>query len=108
MAEVSYDETQASFEIWAKFFFEVHDPTQENGQGPDIGPQYRSVIFYQDESEKVIVDGLIEELESLGYDIVTQIETKQTFWPAELYHQSYYEKTGKVPYCHSYQKKFLN
>ena len=104
--EVVYDEAKVDFSTLAKAFFEIHDPTQEGGQGPDMGPQYISVIFYNNESEKECAEDLIKILESSGLNIVTELIPVKTFWKAEEYHQSYYTKTGKTPYCHTYKKRF--
>ena len=104
--EVEYDPSKISFEQLAVLFFETHDPEQKNGQGPDIGPQYRSAIFYLNEEQKSVSQRLIILLEDKGYDIATQVIPATTFWPAELYHQDYYDIKGSTPYCHSYKKKF--
>jgi len=104
--EVKYDPKKVTYEELAKLFFETHDPTQRNGQGPDIGPQYKSVVFYQDESQKRIAGELIETLKSKGMDIATEIRKAEKFYPAESYHQAYYQKTGGTPYCHVYHKLF--
>lgn len=100
--EVTYDSAQTSYEKLARLFFEVHDPTQVNRQGPDIGKQYASVIFYNDEKEKRIAESLIAILESKGLKVATQIRVAEAFWRAEDYHQEYYQKTGRYPYCHAY------
>jgi peptide methionine sulfoxide reductase msrA/msrB len=106
--EVVYDQHKVSFEDLAKLFFEIHDPTQTNGQGPDIGSQYLSAIFYNDEEEKKICEKLINILESKGIKIATKLISakEHIFYIAEDYHQDYYFKTGKTPYCHTYIKKF--
>lgn len=104
--EVLYDPAQVSFETLAKLFFEIHDPTQENGQGPDIGPQYGSAIFVQDDEERGISEKLIALLENQGLDVVTRVLPMAPFWRAEEFHQDYYVRTGKTPYCHRYQKRF--
>ncbi|NNE36470.1 MAG: peptide-methionine (S)-S-oxide reductase MsrA [Rhodothermales bacterium] len=104
--EVVYDAAQTSFEDMARLFFETHDPTQRNRQGPDVGEQYRSAVFYIDEEQKAIAEKLIGLLRAKGLDVVTELEPAATFWPAETYHQQYYEKTGKSPYCHFYTKRF--
>jgi peptide-methionine (S)-S-oxide reductase/peptide methionine sulfoxide reductase msrA/msrB len=108
VVKVDYDSDVVSFESLAKLFFETHDPTQIDGQGPDIGSQYLSAIFYNDEEEKEISKKLISHLESNGYIIATKlISTHNTpFFEAEDYHQDYYFKHNKVPYCHSYIKRF--
>jgi peptide methionine sulfoxide reductase msrA/msrB len=104
--EVEYDPSKTSFEKLARLFFEIHDPTQKDGQGPDIGKQYRSVVFYNDEEEKTVTEKLIELLRSKGYDVATQVRKVEPFWEAEEYHQDYYEKHHKMPYCHGYTKRF--
>ncbi len=108
VVKIVYNPNLVSFETLAKLFFEIHDPTQKNGQGPDIGAQYLSAIFYNDESEKEISKKLITILESKGLQIATKlISTKNTpFFEAEEYHQDYYFKHNKAPYCHKYTKRF--
>lgn len=103
---VVYDPKKISFEALAKYFFEIHDPSQTNGQGPDLGEQYLSVIFYYDDAQKNIAHKLISELEKNGYRIATKILPVHTFWPAESHHQDYYVKVNKQPYCHHYVKRF--
>lgn len=104
--EVLYDGEQTDFETLARLFFEIHDPTQEDGQGPDLGPQYASAIFVNDEEERGISEKLIALLENRGLPVVTRVLPGQRFWPAEAFHQDYYQRTGKSPYCHRYQKRF--
>jgi peptide methionine sulfoxide reductase msrA/msrB len=104
--KVVYDPKKTSFRALAKLFFEIHDPTQINRQGPDIGEQYRSVIFYLDEEQKRIANELIDILEKKGYKIATKVEPAQPFYNAEDYHQDYYDKKGSSPYCHIYTKRF--
>jgi len=95
---VVYD-TKVDVENLIKYFFEIHDFTQVNRQGPDWGEQYRSVIFYTSEEQKQKAEK-IKALLSQKYKVATSIEKASTFWPAEDYHQDYYDKTGKTPYCH--------
>ena len=104
--EVSYDPEEISYEDLAKFFFEIHDPTQKNGQGPDIGPQYLSAVFYSSEEERETAEHLIGILKDKGFDVATRVIPAETFWIAEDYHQDYYVKKGAQPYCHFYQKRF--
>ncbi|MFC1721181.1 peptide-methionine (S)-S-oxide reductase MsrA [Patescibacteria group bacterium] len=104
--EVKYDPKKISYEELAKLFFEIHDPTQAGGQGPDIGSQYESVIFYENENEKEIAKKLIDILKENGLDVVTKLQKAGEFWLAEDYHQDYYKKSGKKPYCHIYTKRF--
>jgi peptide methionine sulfoxide reductase msrA/msrB len=104
--EITYDPDQVSYQELTKFFFEIHDPTQANGQGPDIGAQYLSAVFYSSEEEKKISRELIDLLKNNGYDVITKIIPAETFWIAEEYHQDYYVKKNQQPYCHMYRKKF--
>ena len=104
--EVTYDPALTDYEALAKLFFEIHDPTQTNGQGPDIGEQYLSVIFFLNEDQKTISEKLISILESKGYKIATQLRPATTFWPAEGCHQDYYQHKGSIPYCHRHVKRF--
>jgi len=104
--EVTYDPSQTSFEELAKLFFEIHDPTQANGQGNDIGEQYLSVIFYENDAQKKTSEELISVLKLKGYKVATQLKKATTFWPAEEYHQQYYEKEGGTPYCHRRVSRF--
>ena len=89
-----------------KVFFEIHDPAQTDGQGPDLGPQYRSEIFYYDSRQKEEAEAVIELLREKGYVVNTRLTPVSTFWTAEEYHQHYYDKTGGEPYCHIRTKKF--
>jgi len=104
--EITFDPAKVSYEDLAKLFFEIHDPTQVNRQGPDVGVQYRSEIFYLDEEQKEIIENLISILKSKGYKVATKVTKATTFWPAEDYHQDYYDHKGTLPYCHGYSKKF--
>lgn len=104
--EVIFDPARVSYEQLARLFFEIHDPTQADRQGPDIGDQYRSEVFYVDEEQKEITLRLIEELRAKGFDVVTRVTPAGTFWPGEEYHQDYYLRTGAAPYCHGYTKRF--
>lgn len=104
--EVTFDDLKVSYETLAKLFFEIHDPTQKNRQVPDIGEQYRSAIFYVDNEQKDTAEKLINILREKGYDVVTEVTKAGTFWAAEDYHQRYYEKTKKQPYCHVRKKRF--
>ncbi len=104
--EVIFDPNRVSFESLAKAFFETHDPTQVDRQGPDIGEQYRSEIFYIDEEQKVTSEKLITLLEEKGLKVATKLTKATTFWKGEGYHQDYYLKKGSTPYCHGYTKRF--
>ena len=96
--EVTYDPKQTDYETLARIFFEIHDPTQTNGQG--------TVIFYKDEQQKQIAEKLISILKTKGYKVATQLRKATTFWAAEDYHQQYYEKKGDTPYCHKRVQRF--
>ena len=104
--EVVFDPSVTSYEKLARLFFEIHDPTQVNRQGPDVGYQYRSAIFYLNDEQKKTAKNLIDILESKGYKVATTLEKADRFWDAEDYHQDYYKNNGKQPYCHFYQKRF--
>jgi len=104
--EVVFDPLQTSFEKMARLFFEIHDPCQLNQQGPDVGDQYRSAVFYMDAAQKQTTEKLIAELKKQGLAVVTQVVPAGTFWPAEAYHQDYYQRSGKTPYCHFRVKRF--
>ncbi len=106
VVKVEFDPAAVSYEKLARLFFEIHDPTQEGGQGPDTGDQYRSVIFYTNDEQKQTAEKLVRELKDRGYRVVTSIEPAHTFWKAEDYHQNYYENKGTTPYCHAYTKRF--
>lgn len=103
---VLYDKNKLNYAALVKYFFEIHDPTQHNGQGPDLGQQYLSVVFYYDEEQKQTALQVMGLLEEKGYRLATKLLPVSVFWRAETYHQDYYEKTGKNPYCHHYEKKF--
>ena len=104
--EVVFDPAKTNFEKLARIFFEIHDPTQVDRQGPDVGEQYRSAIFYTNDTQKETAKKLVKILENKGYKIATEITKADTFWEGEKYHQDYYKKNRKTPYCHFYQKRF--
>jgi len=104
--EVVFDPSKTNYEALAKYFFEIHDPTEVNRQGPDIGVQYRSAIFYKNDEQKATSEKLIKILKDKGYNVTTELVAATKFWKAEDYHQDYYEKTGGSPYCHRYIKRF--
>ncbi len=104
--EVVFDPKVVSYESLAKLFFEIHDPTQKMRQGPDIGSQYRSALFYLTREQKELAERLVDTLERKGFRIATEIRPASVFYPAEKYHQKYYTVTGKEPYCHRQVKRF--
>jgi peptide methionine sulfoxide reductase msrA/msrB len=103
---VEYDPKRTTAEEVLRTFFETHDPTQANGQGPDIGPQYRSAVFYQNDAQRDLTQSLIGLLTAKGLDVATEVLPAQAFYSAEGYHQDYYDMKGGTPYCHGYRKLF--
>jgi len=87
--EVVFDNSKASYEDMIKLYFETHDFTQVGGQGPDVGDQYRSVIFYTSEKQKMMAEKYIDILTSKGYKVATILRSAPEFWKAEDYHQEY-------------------
>ena len=104
--EVVFDPSRTSFEKLARLFFEIHDPTQAGGQGPDIGDQYRSAVFYLDEEQRAVTERLIRQLEFRGYSVVTEVVPAGEFFTAEDYHQDYYRRKSGQPYCHTRVLRF--
>jgi len=101
VVKVTFDPTKITYEQVVDHFFRLHDPTQGNRQGPDIGDQYRSVIFYYSPEQQKTAE-LVKQRRAAKHSrpITTTIEPVTTFYSAEDYHQKYYEKNGKEPYCH--------
>ena len=99
--QITYDPAEIQYEQLLEVFFEIHDPTTADREGPDVGSQYRSAVFYHDDEQREAVESYIDELETNGtYDgIVTEVEPLETFWRAEEKHQDYYEKNPEQPYC---------
>lgn len=106
VTKVVFNPDSVSYETLARFFFETHDPTQINRQGPDIGTQYRSEIFYTSDNQKEIAEKLIGLLTIKGLKVATKVTPANDFWKGEDYHQDYYNGKGGTPYCHSYRKLF--
>jgi peptide methionine sulfoxide reductase msrA/msrB len=104
--EVVFDSKRTSYRDLAKRFFEIHDPTELNRQGPDIGTQYRSAVFYTDEDKKRLTGELIGILRDREYDVRTEVVPAETFYNAEDYHQEYYDRSGGAPYCHTPVDRF--
>jgi len=97
VVQVLYDENKVSYNELLDLFWNIHDPTQKNRQGPDIVTQYRSVIFYHNENQRKIAEKAKQELQSSNKfrrPISTEIKKAETFYPAEQYHQHYLEKQG--------------
>jgi peptide methionine sulfoxide reductase msrA/msrB len=104
--EVLYDPRQTTYEALARRFFEIHDPTQVDRQGPDVGEQYRSVVFTLNDAQQAVAQKLVDLLVRRGYDVATRIVPAARFWPAEAEHQDYYFVHRKTPYCHRPVKRF--
>jgi peptide methionine sulfoxide reductase msrA/msrB len=104
--KVTYDVKKTSYEKLLKLFLEIHDPTQVGRQGPDIGDQYRSEIFYKNDEQKKTAEKLLGILKDKGYKVATKVTRASEFYPAEEYHQDYYFRNGKTPYCHAYTNRF--
>jgi peptide methionine sulfoxide reductase msrA/msrB len=101
VVQITFDPSKVSYEQLVNYFYRMIDPTQMNGQGPDLGEQYRSVIFYYSDEQKRIAEKVrVERQPKHKRKIVVVEEPAQKFWKAEDYHQDYYVKTGKQPYCH--------
>lgn len=102
VVQVTYDPAKLSYSDILEVFFTIHDPTQLNRQGADVGTQYRSVIFYHDEKQKEIAEQRVRQLDEAGaFDrpIVTEISPLPEFYRAEDYHQNYYAQNSQQPYC---------
>ena len=106
VVKVEFDSAVTSYEELIKLFFETHDFTQVDGQGPDIGTRYRSVLFVVNEAQSAIARKYVELLSQKGYEVATGIESVSAFYSAEEYHQQYYDKCNDTPYCHIYRKIF--
>ena len=96
---VSFDPSVVSYEQILRRFFEIHDPTQLDRQGPDVGDQYRSAVFFLDAEQEAVARSLMSRLRELGYDVVTRLEPAGPFYMAEEYHQRFAERTGRGR-CH--------
>ena len=99
VVHLTYDPQLVTYEQLLDEFFEMHDPTTMNRQGPDVGSQYRSIIFYYDDEQKELAEKIKEMLIKSGKKIVTEIVGASQFYKAEEYHQKYFEKTGRKV-CH--------
>ncbi|ELZ27884.1 methionine sulfoxide reductase A [Halorubrum distributum JCM 13561] len=102
VVQVEYDPDALSYEDILEIFFTVHDPTQLNRQGPDVGSQYRSIVLYHDDEQRDVAERYVEALdEEGGYDdeVVTEVEPLETFYRAEEKHQDYFEKNPADAYC---------
>jgi len=103
VCQLTFDPSQVSVDELLEIFWQTHDPTTLNQQGNDVGPQYRSVVFYHNEMQKQRAEFFLNELSKSGaYEkpIVTTIEPYKNFYKAENYHQDYYKQNGSQPYCY--------
>ncbi len=103
---VVFDPAKTDYERLCKLFFETHDPTQVDRQGPDIGDQYRTEVFFLNDEQKKIAEKLKKVLEDDGLEIATKVTKATRFWEGEDYHEHYYQNKGGTPYCHAYIKRF--
>lgn len=103
---VVYDASQLDYQQVIQYFFNIHDPTQADGQGPDRGHQYQSAVFYYDDHQKQTAVHTMDLLKNRGYHVVTRLLPVDVFWLAESDHQHYYDQHAKVPYCHRYENRF--
>lgn len=100
--QVVFDTDVLPLEDLLRIFFAVHDPTTVDRQGPDVGPQYRSAVFYESPGQRAAVESVIAELErdgAFGGPIVTEVRALDRFWPAEEYHRDFYERNPQQGYC---------
>jgi peptide methionine sulfoxide reductase msrA/msrB len=104
--KIIFDPEKTTYDKLLKLFLEIHDPTQVGRQGPDIGNQYRSEIFYLNDEQRKTAEKDLKILQDKGYKIATAITKASEFYDAENYHQDYYFNNGKTPYCHAYVKRF--
>ncbi len=103
---IIFDPSKITYETLTRNFFELHDPTQLNRQGPDVGEQYRSEIFYTNDQQKEMAEKLIALLRAKGYNVITRITPALPFWVAEDYHQNYFGRRGRSFHCHNRVKRF--
>ncbi len=108
VTQVTFDPDKVSFDQLLEVFWAMHDPTQVNRQGPDIGDQYRSVLFTHTEEQKQAAEASKERAQGrFSKPIATEIVPLTAFYPAEDYHQAYYEKNRHTPYCHTVPTRTL-
>jgi peptide-methionine (S)-S-oxide reductase len=102
VVQIKFDPSELSYSDLLRVFFTIHDPTTLNRQGADIGTQYRSVIFYHSPEQQKAAEEVIREMQRLSVwerDLVTEVKPFEAFYPAEDYHQEYYENNSRQPYC---------
>lgn len=102
VVQITFDPGRIAYRDLLDVFFTIHDPTQLNRQGNDVGTQYRSAIFYHTDSQKATADRAIADVEASGLwegDVVTEVVPLDTFYPAEAYHDDYFARNASQPYC---------
>ena len=102
VVQISYDPSEISYRELLEIFFTMHDPTTLNRQGNDVGPQYRSAVFYHDEAQAQTARAVVAELSAEKWwpnPVVTEIVPLTNFYSAEAYHEDYYERNPYQPYC---------
>lgn len=102
VVQITYDPDKVTFDELLEIFWKTHDPTTPNRQGNDVGPQYRSVVFYHDDEQKLLAEKYKEELDKASIysnPIVTEIVPFTKFYKAEDYHQNYFNQNSNQPYC---------
>ncbi len=102
VTQLTYDASRVSFRDLLEVFFTIHDPTTKDRQGNDVGPQYRSVIFYHDDEQRRVAEEIIAELtaeHAFEAQIVTEVKPLTRFYPGEAYHQNYFAQNSSQPYC---------
>jgi peptide-methionine (S)-S-oxide reductase len=100
VVEITYDPAVIGIDVLLDVFFTLHDPTTLNRQGNDIGPQYRSIAFHSTPEQKAAIEAAISRAQPLHRNpVVTEVQPLERFWPAEDYHQEYFELNGEQPYC---------
>jgi peptide-methionine (S)-S-oxide reductase len=102
VVQIEYDPAAVTFDDLLRVFFAIHDPTTQDRQGADVGPQYRSIILYHDDEQRAAAERIIGEIGNAGVwddPIVTQRVPLDHFWPAEDYHDNYFAANGNQPYC---------
>jgi peptide-methionine (S)-S-oxide reductase len=98
--QIEFDPGVVSYEQLLRVHFATHDPTTKDREGPDVGSQYRSAVFYHDEDQRETVERVVDDVAEYYDDpIVTEVERLETFYPAEDYHQDYYENNPNAGYC---------
>lgn len=108
VAQVTFDPERVTYDQLLEVFWAMHDPTQVNRQGPDVGDQYRSAVFTHSPEQQAAAEGSRSRAQGrFSRPIATEIRPLATFYPGEDYHQAYYEKNGHTPYCHAVPVRVL-